>query len=324
VDDRGVLDAVPDVLGPAWVARTIALPPDDEGEVVATLVTSADAPRRERAVLYVHGFVDYFFQAEHARHWMEHGYDFYALDLRKYGRSLRPNQTPNDVRDLRTYGAEIGAAVRFVRASHPGPGIRVVLLGHSAGGLIGSLWAHGHPKAVDALVLNSPWFEVRGSWFRRAVVARVAEILAGVAPTFPVGSIDPHYGRAIHAATGGAWDYDLTWKPHEGFPARAGWARAIRQGQRRVQQGLDIQVPVLVCASARNGPTNRVSPALADSDCVLDVHHMERYAPGLGADVTIVRIDGGIHDLALSAPAARQAYEDAVFGWLEQKQAERD
>jgi alpha-beta hydrolase superfamily lysophospholipase len=321
VDDRSVLPTVPDVLGPEWVARIIPLPPDDEGEVVATLVSHAAGPRHGRAVLFVHGYVDYFFQAEHARHWIDHGYDFYALDLRKHGRSLLPHQTPNYVRDIRAFGAEIAAAVRLVRAEHPGNGIRVVLLGASTGGLYASLWAHAHPGAVDAVVLNSPWFDHRGPWRERVLLTRASEVLGTIAPRTPLGGIKPHYGRALHAATGGAWDYNLAWKPHEGFPARAAWVRSVRRGHRRVHRGLSIQEPVLVCASARNGPTDRVSPALADSDCVLDVDDMVRYAPRLGPDVTVVRVEGGIHDLALSAPPARAEYENAVFEWLEKQVA---
>ena len=58
----------------------------------------------------MHGFADYFFQTGYAEWWTERGYDFYALDLRKYGRSLRPHQTPNYVTDLREYFAELDAA----------------------------------------------------------------------------------------------------------------------------------------------------------------------------------------------------------------------
>lgn len=318
-----MLDPVPDVLGPEWVARTIPLPPDEEGDVVATLVSAADGPRHERAVLFVHGFVDYFFHAEHARHWMDHGYDFYALDLRKHGRSILPHQTPNFVRDIRVHGAEISAAVRQVRRDHPGPGIRVVLLGASTGGLVTSLWVHAHPGAVDALVLNSPWFDHRGPWFERVALTWAAEVLGTLTPRLRLAGIKPHYGRALHVASGGAWDYNLAWKPHEGFPARAAWGRSTRRGHRRLHAGLAIQEPVLVCASARNGPIDRPSPALADSDCVLDVRDMVKYAPRLGADVTVVRVEGGIHDLALSPPPARAEYERAVFDWLEKKVAER-
>lgn len=84
----------PDLLGPPYERHTIDLGSDDEGPVVATLVRRrAERPSR-RAVLYVHGFVDYFFQTHVADFFAARGWDFYALDLRKYGRSLLPHQTP--------------------------------------------------------------------------------------------------------------------------------------------------------------------------------------------------------------------------------------
>ena len=75
-----------DVLGAPYSAETLELPSDDEGEVVATLVSRRAAESHGRAVLHVHGFADYFFQTVAADWWVERGYDFYALDLRKYGR----------------------------------------------------------------------------------------------------------------------------------------------------------------------------------------------------------------------------------------------
>ncbi|HET8660245.1 MAG TPA: alpha/beta hydrolase, partial [Micromonosporaceae bacterium] len=76
-----------DVLGAPYERHTIELGSDDEGAVVATLVRRrADAPTR-RAVLYVHGFNDYFFQTHLADFYVARGWDFYALDLRKCGRS---------------------------------------------------------------------------------------------------------------------------------------------------------------------------------------------------------------------------------------------
>lgn len=305
----------PDVLGPAWVARTIPLPPDDEGDVVATLVSRAAGPRHGRAVLFVHGFVDYFFQTEHADRWDAHGYDFYAVDLRKYGRSWLPHQTPNYVSDLRTYGAEISAALAIVRAEHDA-GAPVVLLGSSTGGLVVSLWANAHPAGADAVVLNSPWLDLNENLFKRTLLTWVMDVVGRLAPRLKIGALEPFYGRALHVDTGGAWAYDLRWKPHEGYPIRAGWFRAIRRGHARVKKGLSIQAPVLLCASARSGSNHAETPALADSDCVLNVEHMRRYGPGLGPDVTVASVDGGIHDLALSAPTARAEYERTVFDWL--------
>ncbi|NUS09773.1 MAG: alpha/beta hydrolase, partial [Nonomuraea sp.] len=91
----------------------LPMPPDFEGEVVATLLSRKTGSRR--AVLYVHGFTDYFFQDHLAEHYLQRGIDFYALDLRKYGRSLLPHQTRGLIRSITDYIPEIDEAVRLIR-----------------------------------------------------------------------------------------------------------------------------------------------------------------------------------------------------------------
>lgn len=307
-------EPVPDVLD-GFLARTLDLDPDDEGRGVATLVHRADAGTRSRAVVYLHGYTDYFFQSENAQVWAEHGYDLYALDLRDCGRSIRPGRTPNWVTDLRTYDEEIDAALAFVRAQ--GHDV-VVLEGHSTGGLVAVLYAHEHPGAVDALSLNSPWFDLNASWFHRVISTRVVDRLGTVRPHQQVGSLDEGYGRSLHTSTGGAWSYDLAWKPHAGFPAHAGWLRAVRRGHARLVRGLAVVVPVLVATSGRAG--SRTKPTANDlrgADCVLDPRHMWARAPLVGPRVQVLRVPGGRHDLTLSEPEVRDRYRTQLFAWLE-------
>lgn len=311
-------DAVPDVLGGDWVQRTLHLRPDAHGDPVATLVHRREAgqDRRRPAVLYVHGFVDYFFQTHVADALAERGYDLYALDLRDYGRSIRAGREPNDTRELATYAEEIDTAVALLRAEHD----RVVLLGHSTGGLVAALWAHARRGRglVDAVVLNSPWLDLRGSWFERTVLTwLLVHVIGRVAPGLVVSHLGEDYGRALHVGTGGEWEYDLTWKPHEGFPVRAGFVRAVRRGQAQVARGLDVDVPVLVLASDATGPDDRWHDGLVTTDSVLDVADMRRLAPSLGPDVTYVEVAGGAHDLALSPLPARTRYLDEVVTWLD-------
>ena len=120
-----------DVLGPDYRVETISLPPDSEGAVVATLVTLEPRRPNGRAVLHVHGFADYFFHTEYARWWADRGYTFYAVDLRKYGRSLREHQTPHYVSDLHEYFAEIDLAWWRITAARRAP------RGHRVGALDG-------------------------------------------------------------------------------------------------------------------------------------------------------------------------------------------
>ena len=311
-----------DVLGESWRARTLHLRPDAVTRRTRVLpeatlvrrVPDPDAPPTRRAVLYLHGFVDYFFHPHVGDALAAAGYDTYALELRDHGRAIRPGRPPNETADLGVYAEEVDAAVRLVRRDHD----VVVLLGHSTGGLVAALWADARRGLglVDALVLNSPWLDVRGSRFERELLARAVHVLGGPVPRVPVRRIAPYYGQALHRDTGGEWDFDLAWKPHEGFPVRAGFVRTVRRGQARVARGLAVDVPVLVLASDAAGDHKRHHATLLSTDSVLDPAHMRERAPLLGPDVTFVEVPGGAHDLALSAPPVRERYLREVTDFL--------
>ncbi len=306
-----------DVLGEPYQRHTIDLGTDDEGPVVATLVRRrAETPSR-RAVLYVHGFVDYFFQTHLADFFTELGWDFYALDLRKYGRSLLEHQTPNFCRSLTDYWPELDEAARIIREvdGHD----QLLVAAHSTGGLITSLWAHVRQGAgtIDGLFLNSPFFDFNAPWLvRRPLVSAVGRV-GSRSPyrIVPLG-ITGLYGQSLHADHHGEWSYDLTWKPLRGFPVRTGWLEAIRRGQRRLRAGLAIDVPVLLACSTRTFRGKRWHDGIRLADAVLDVEHMVRWAPRLGPHVTIARFDGGMHDLTLSGPEVRARVFHELGQWV--------
>ena len=92
-----------DILGEGFQRTTLSLRDDYEGSAVATLVRRLSDTGNGRSVLYIHGFNDYFFQREMACRLNERSFHFYALDLRKYGRSWLSHQKFNDIRDIRVY-----------------------------------------------------------------------------------------------------------------------------------------------------------------------------------------------------------------------------
>jgi alpha-beta hydrolase superfamily lysophospholipase len=300
-----------DVLGADYESIRLTFEDDAEGEVVATLVRRR-APGR-KAVLYVHGFVDYFFQSHLADFYVERGYSFYALDLRKYGRSLLPHQTPNFARSMADYFPEIDEAVRLIREEND-----VLLLnGHSTGGLVAALWADRvkGKGLVDGLFLNSPFLQLNVPAPVRVLVGPVVRAAAKVRPTmvFPTG-LSESYVRSIHRDHDGEWDFDLAWKPARGFPVRLGWLSAVMRAHRQAHTGLAVDVPVLVMASARTarGKNGDVTSA----DVVLDVDDIARWSTRLGPHVTCVRVDGGLHDLALSSEPVRKKFFTELDRWM--------
>jgi alpha-beta hydrolase superfamily lysophospholipase len=52
------------------------------------------------------------------------------------------------------------------------------------------------------------------------------------------------------------------------------------------------------------------------TDVVLDVRQMARWAPRLGDDVSLVRIDNAMHDVFLSSEPVRAEAYDQLDRWL--------
>lgn len=306
----------PDILGGEFVVETLELAADDEGPVEATLVSLSAEHSQGRAVLYVHGFADYFFQTELAQWWVDRGYDFYALDLRKYGRSLRPHQTPNYVADVRDYFEEIDAAwSRIVeRDDHR----HVVVTAHSTGGLIAPLWVDARaPTELLAMVLNSPWLDLQGSTLMRTVGTAAINKVGRHRPRQPIPrKVDTVYGQSLHRDHGGEWAYDLAWKPLDSWPIYFGWLRAIRQAHKWLHAGLAIPCPILVLTSGASRFVNEMSQDAHEHDIVLDVTQIRRWSCALGPHVTLVSIDGARHDVVLSRPAVRERVYAEMERWV--------
>lgn len=58
------------------------------------------------------------------------------------------------------------------------------------------------------------------------------------------------------------------------------------------------------------------SPEASRADIVLDVKDIKKYGLELGTDVTAARVNGGMHDLILSAPDVRYPVYRYIFNWL--------
>lgn len=322
-----------DVLGDEFEQLTLELTADDEGPVVATLVRALpseqgwwDRLRGSRRllegvdVLYVHGWSDYFFQKRLARFWTARGARFFALDLRKYGRSLRDGQTPGYITDLATYDEDIAAALEAMGRGAEGTASarRLVLLGHSTGGLTLSLWASRHPDAAAAVILNSPWLEFQVA-SARPLIAPVAELQARWAPREVAPQVDlGFYTRAQQevADPDDPVDVNVLWRPVQTMAVHAGWFHAVLSGHAAVAAGLSIDAPVCVLLSARFAAPTRWSEDLTRADSVLVVDDIARAALKLGPSVTVERIDGALHDVFLSRHEAREEAYRRLDAWV--------
>ena len=309
----------PDILGAGYEQATLHFPDDYEGPVTATLVRKKAPQSAGKAVLYIHGFIDYFFQTEMAEQFNQHGFDFYALDLRKYGRSILPHQKYYNVRNLAEYDAEITRALEIIGAEQHNA---VLLCGHSTGGLTATLYAAHHPEhpLIKALWLNSPFYDFNMHPLKRAFALPHVSRLGKVFPNLQLPSeLNPWYTASIHKALKGEWQFNLDWKK-EAYPkVRLSFISAVFEAQKEIHRGVKIDVPALVMHSHQTKNPRKWGKAAQSSDVILGVKDIQKYARKIRGDVTIAEIKNGLHDLVLSEKAARSSVYRQLFSWLSSK-----
>ncbi|MCU4335910.1 alpha/beta hydrolase [Acinetobacter dispersus] len=308
-----------DILGEDYQQLNLNFADDYDGKVVATLVRKKAAEATKKAVLYIHGFADYFFQKEMAEQFNQHGYDFYALDLRKYGRSKLPHQKLYYVLDLREYDAEISKALEVISQENHN---QVVLAGHSTGGLIATLYAAHYPdhRLIKAVWNNSPFYDFYKSVIEKKVGIPLLSEVGKRLPNakFPSG-LNPWYTPSLHKDFYGEWDFNLDWKPKTMPFVHLSFVTAIHEAQKEIHQGVTLNVPTLIMHSHQSKFPKKWGIDAQQSDVILDVNDMTQNAKKMKGDVQTLSIQNGLHDLVLSAPPVREQVYQQLFAWLAEK-----
>lgn len=314
----------PDYLGPTWQARTIFLKKDDGGAPkgrpdVAVLVHESDAreliSQSGAAALYLPGFVDTFFHVEQAKAWRKVGIPLVGLEFRRTARALRSVASRDDIRDIYVREEEISAALTYIRETLGAS--KILLIGHSTGGLQAALWAGDHSGTVDAVILNSPWLDHNGPEFEKGLVTRVMDRVGLRFPRLRISTLTPEYAENLHRDFGGEWSFNPAHKPLTKIPVHAGFFRTVRRAQQRIARGdVHIHEPLLVAHSKESGSFKKpTAEHLLSTDVVLNVEDMKRLATILNPDATLLEVPGGRHDLALSEHPARDIYTRETIAW---------
>ncbi|TLS48061.1 lysophospholipase [Streptomyces montanus] len=122
-------------------------------------ITAREWPQeRPRYVaLLVHGYGEHIGRYEYVADVLNrHGAAVFGPDHMGHGKSAGERVLIEDFEDVVT---DVHATERLARASYPG--VPVVLIGHSMGGLIAARYAQRYGEGLAALVLSGP---VIGSW----------------------------------------------------------------------------------------------------------------------------------------------------------------
>ncbi|MGB2065242.1 MAG: alpha/beta hydrolase [Marinomonas gallaica] len=321
IDSWQHLHSKPDILGNPFVAHTYHFD-GSVSAVVTTVIEYVTPAPSHKAILYLHGYTDYFFQDQLAHHFEQLGLRFFALDLQGYGRSIRPNSVPNWCESLSQYHDDIHIALTEMYKL----GVtEVTLLAHSTGGLIASSYVSTQQASeqdtnnkphITGLMLNSPFLALP---FSPNIIKHVSWPIWLAVSLLPYHSLRAHkislYAQTLHQEFGGEWSYRLDWKPAHGFPLSFHWLKQVILAQRALQK-YPIALPTLMCHSKSTTRHALDIEEVKLGDGVLDVDSMNLAANNAFSQLTAVTIEGGYHDLFLSPKPIRQRYLTAIDQWL--------
>lgn len=218
------------------------------------------------------------------------GHAVYALDHRGHGRSDGPraliDRADNAVQDL-------GTLVSIAREAHPG--VQVLVLGHSMGGMLALAWAARHGSRADGLILSGALAAVPELPVALTVIGRVLSVLAPRAPVIGIGtdliSRDPAVVEAYRADP----------LVHHGrLPART--AAEIADTVAGLPDAVSaITLPVLIMYGTEDGLCPPAGSAMV----------AERIG---SSDVTERAYEGLFHEI-LNEPERERVLDD-LLGWI--------
>lgn len=306
----------PDILE-GYEARYVNQGEAFDGPCRSTIVRKLAKQPTKKAFLYIHGFNDYFFQSEMGERFVDSGYNFYAVDLRRYGRSREPWQYPFNIRNQEEYFLDIDSALSQMRRDG---NTDITLGGHSTGGLTVALFGavRGDTVGVDRIVTDSPFLAWNFSPFMRKVAIPVVGFFGKIFKNMKIKqSHCDGYAYSLLKEYYGEWTYNTDWKMIYSPPVTGSWINAISTAQGKVMKNKEnIKVPILVMHSSRKIDGCNYTPEFQTGDAVLDPFMLQERGVQLGHVREVCAIDSGLHDLILSRKYVRDAAYDTIFSFI--------
>ena len=191
----------------------------------------------ERVFVVAHGFAEHSGRYEALGTWFaERGCAVHAYDLRGHGRSDGPRNYVNSFAD---YQEDLSTVLELVRGEHPG--LELVLVGHSMGGLVCAGLVCEHAPELLGVVLSGPALMLRDALSGPRLW--LAKLMRRVAPHILVDAGLPVEGLSRDPEVCRLYEQD-PWVDTRMTPSLA---IAMGEAMQRIAAGgCRVEVPVLL------------------------------------------------------------------------------
>ena len=220
------------------------------------------------------------------------GFAVFALDLR--GRGLSDGERFY-VEDVADYVSDVAHTIALAKSRHPG--LKVFLLGHSAGGVVSATYTLDNQSEIAGFICESFAFQVPAPGFALAAIKGISH----VAPRLPVLKLKNEDFSRDPAAVAALNSDPLT--AHEVQPAIT-VAALVRADERLREEFPTITLPVLIM----HGTVDKATVC----------HGSEFFHQTAGSkDKTLKLYQGHFHDL-LNDVGKEQVFDD-IHQWIERR-----
>lgn len=263
------------------------------------------------ALIWIHGFNDYYYNLYIGEKFLKEGYDIYAIQLRRYSSSNIENKFYCD--NLNEYIQDINNIFpKILKKDYK----KIILYGHSMGGLISSIYCKKglYKDKITHLILNSPFFDFKLSLFEKIFINYIVYYLSYIFPKFLIRSIDINKKNYLTLNIKNRFYVDDKYKLNILPPVHASWIKTIIDYHNIIKyQNLNIKIPILVLFCDKS---TKFINSNQTGDDTLDINDIDKYSNNLGKNIKKYQFNNAIHDIfSSSLDVINKAFEITV-DWL--------
>jgi alpha-beta hydrolase superfamily lysophospholipase len=268
-----------------------------------TTLTYKKKKGNKKALLWVHGFNDYYFHFKIGDALVnEFDTDIYAITLRRYGSTIKKDDNLLFYTDdLEEYIEDINICFNQILNNDYE---KIIMYGHSTGGLTSTIYCDRgmYKNKIDALILNSPFFDLNDSGIMEWVLKNIIYYIGVINPKFQLSGMDDTQWNATSEETFERFYFNPVYKLRGNSPIYAGWIKTVHYYQNQIHNGdININIPILVLYSDKT----LKYPEQDKGDNVLDVNEINKYSDLLGKNVTEYIVKDATHDVFCSESKPR-------------------
>ena len=263
------------------------------------------------ALIWIHGYNDYYYNLYIGEKFIKKGFDIYAVKLRRYQQNNHNKIFYCD--NLNEYIQDIDNIFPKILEKKYN---KIILYGHSMGGLVSSIYCKDgkYKDKITHLVLNSPFFDFKVSFFEKILLYYIIYYLGYFFPNLIIRSIDLNTENYLTKNIKKRFYINNKYKLDVLSPVYASWIKTIIDYQNRIKyKNLSLNIPILVLFCTKSTIFTNSDQT---GDDTLEVDHIDKYSNNLGSNIKKYKFENAIHDIFSSSLNTINDAFEITLNWI--------